>query len=70
MALEDERRAVAETMRRALGQENALTAVQARLFVRCLQHSWQVPPNPVTQGSYGFQRVELRGGQSVKVTLP
>jgi hypothetical protein len=45
MALEDERRTVAEAMRTALGQENALTAAQARLFVRCLQYSWQVPPN-------------------------
>lgn len=44
MALEAERREVAETIRRELGQTNALTPEQARLFVRCLQHSWQVPP--------------------------
>jgi hypothetical protein len=44
MALEAERLAVAETIRRELGQANALTPEQARLFVRCLQHSWQVPP--------------------------
>ncbi|MDP3712911.1 MAG: DEAD/DEAH box helicase [Mycobacteriales bacterium] len=45
MALEAERLQVAETLRRELGQTNALTPEQARLFVRCLQHSWQVPPN-------------------------
>lgn len=44
MALEAERLAVAETIRRELGQANALTPEQARLFVRCLQHSWQIPP--------------------------
>ena len=44
MALEAERIAVAEAIRRELGQANALTPEQAWLFVRCLQHSWQVPP--------------------------
>ncbi len=44
MALETERLEVAESIRRELGQANALTPEQARLFVRCLQHSWQVPP--------------------------
>src|SRR5579862_1776310 len=44
MALEAERLGVAEAIRRELGQANALTPEQARLFVRCLQHSWQVPP--------------------------
>ena len=43
MALEAERLDVAEVIRRELGQTNALTPEQARLFVRCLQHSWQVP---------------------------
>lgn len=43
MALETERLEVAETIRRELGQSNALTPEQARLFVRCLQFSWQVP---------------------------
>ena len=40
MALEEERLEVAETIRRELGQANALTSAQARAFVRCLQHSW------------------------------
>lgn len=44
MALEAERLAVAEIIRRELGQANALTPEQARLFIRCLQHAWQVPP--------------------------
>lgn len=44
MALEAERLAVADTIRRELGQTNALTPEQARLFIRCLQHAWQVPP--------------------------
>ncbi|WP_264076652.1 DEAD/DEAH box helicase [Rhodopseudomonas palustris] len=44
MALEAERLEVAETIRRELGQPNSLTSEQARLFVRCLQFSWQVPP--------------------------
>lgn len=44
MALEAERLEVAKTILRELGQSNALTPEQARLFVRCLQSSWQVPP--------------------------
>ena len=44
MALEAERLEVADTIRRELALANALTPEQARLFVRCLQHSWQVPP--------------------------
>lgn len=44
MALEAERLEVAQALRRELGQANALTPEQARLFVRSLQHSWQVPP--------------------------
>lgn len=44
MALEAERLTVAHDVRHALAQGNGLTAEQARLFVRSLQHSWQVPP--------------------------
>lgn len=44
MALEAERLQVAEAIRGELGQANALTPQQARLFVRGLQHSWHVPP--------------------------
>lgn len=43
MALEAERLEIADAIRREFGQANALTSEQARLFVRCLQHSWQVP---------------------------
>jgi hypothetical protein len=42
--IDDERREVAETVRRGLAIENELTPVQARLFVRCIQTAWQVPP--------------------------
>src|SRR5258708_6874629 len=44
-----ERREVADTVRRDRGIENALTPSQARLFVRCLQTSWQVPSIAWTQ---------------------
>jgi hypothetical protein len=47
--LDAERREVAESIRRDRGIENALTSAQARLFVRCLQTSWQVPPIAWTQ---------------------
>ena len=41
--LDDNRREVAELVRRELAIENQLTPVQARLFVRCIQTAWQVP---------------------------
>jgi DEAD/DEAH box helicase len=41
--LDDDRREVAEFVRRALAIENQLSPVQARLFVRCIQTAWQVP---------------------------
>lgn len=31
---------------------------------------WQVPPNPTPQGGEMMERVQLRGGQSVKVVMP
>jgi hypothetical protein len=42
--IDDERREVADSVRRELAIENELTPVQARLFVRCIQTAWQVPP--------------------------
>jgi len=39
-----DRLAVAREVRQTLAVENALSAVQARAFVRCLQTVWQVPP--------------------------
>jgi hypothetical protein len=43
-ARDQERLALAEQVRQALGIENALTRPQARAYVRCLQTTWQVPP--------------------------
>lgn len=42
--LNNERHAVADNVRRSLAIENTLTSAQARLFVRCLQTAWHVPP--------------------------
>ena len=42
-ARDEERLALAEQVRQALAIENALTAPQARAYVRCLQTTWQVP---------------------------
>lgn len=42
--LDNERRALAVRVRALSASENQLTPVQARLFVRTLQISWQVPP--------------------------
>lgn len=41
--LDDERLRIATQVHQALGKENELTASQARLFVRCLQTTWNVP---------------------------
>ncbi|MDT7513621.1 DEAD/DEAH box helicase [Rhodoferax mekongensis] len=41
--LEDQRVEIANRVHEELGKENALTASQARLFVRCLQSAWKVP---------------------------
>lgn len=41
--LDDQRRALAASVRLNRAAENELTAAQARLFVRSLQNSWQVP---------------------------
>ncbi|MBU1690638.1 MAG: DEAD/DEAH box helicase [Gammaproteobacteria bacterium] len=41
--LDDERLKIAAQVHQALGNENELTASQARLFVRCLQTTWNVP---------------------------
>jgi hypothetical protein len=41
--LDAERREIADKVRLELAVENELTAHQARLFVRCLQITWQVP---------------------------
>ncbi len=38
------RRAAADELRQRLAQENVLSPNQARLFVRCLQNAWEVPP--------------------------
>lgn len=40
--LNEERLAIAEQVRQQLALEHSLTASQARLFVRCLQTTWQV----------------------------
>lgn len=53
--LEQERRALAERFRQTHAIENALTAQQARLFVRSIQNSWGVAPLEWT----GRQSVEL-----------
>ena len=45
MALEEERLQVARRVHEELGRVNALSPAQAKLFVRCLQSSWQVPLN-------------------------
>lgn len=42
--LDPQRREIALNLRRNRAADNELTAVQARLFVRSLQLSWQVPP--------------------------
>lgn len=42
--LDEQRRALAMNLRFNRAAENELTPVQARLFVRSLQMSWQVPP--------------------------
>jgi hypothetical protein len=41
--LSEQRIEIANQVHQALGKENVLTASQARLFVRCLQMSWEVP---------------------------
>jgi hypothetical protein len=41
--LDDERLQIATQVHQTLGKENELTASQARLFVRCLQTTWNVP---------------------------
>ena len=41
--LDEQRRALAASVRLNRAAENELTATQARLFVRSLQNSWQVP---------------------------
>lgn len=47
--LDEERRALAESFRLGHAIENALTAQQARLFVRSIQNSWGVQPLTWTQ---------------------
>jgi hypothetical protein len=47
--LDEDRRALAERFRLAHATENALTAQQARLFVRSIQNSWGVQPLAWTQ---------------------
>ena len=47
--LDEERRALAESFRLGHAIENALTAQQARLFVRSIQNSWDVQPLAWTQ---------------------
>ena len=42
--LDEQRRALAMNLRFNRAAENELTPAQARLFVRSLQTSWQVPP--------------------------
>lgn len=42
--LDEQRRELAATVRASRATENELTPAQARLFVRSLQASWQVPP--------------------------
>ena len=42
--LDEQRRALAMDIRFKRAAENELTPAQARLFVRSLQNSWQVPP--------------------------
>jgi hypothetical protein len=42
--LDEQRRALAMNIRFERAAENELTPAQARLFVRSLQTSWQVPP--------------------------
>ncbi|MDR6955496.1 hypothetical protein J2X65_004876 [Ancylobacter sp. 3268] len=42
--LDEQRRALAMNLRVSRATENELTPAQARLFVRSLQTSWQVPP--------------------------
>lgn len=55
--LEQERRVLAERFRQTHALENALTAQQARLFVRSIQNSWGVAPLDWTRR----QSVELFG---------
>ncbi|MBZ2206261.1 DEAD/DEAH box helicase [Massilia soli] len=43
--LNEQRLEIANQVHAVLGKENILTASQARLFVRCLQLSWDVPLN-------------------------
>lgn len=43
MELNNERLKIAAQVHQTLGKENELTATQARLFVRCLQTTWNVP---------------------------
>jgi len=42
-ALDNERLALAESVRQSLAIENELSRPQARAYVRCLQSTWQVP---------------------------
>jgi hypothetical protein len=42
--LDEQRRELAGAVRASRATENELTPAQARLFVRSLQTSWQVPP--------------------------
>lgn len=41
---DEQRRAAANELRQRLALENVLSSNQARLFVRCLQNAWEVPP--------------------------
>jgi hypothetical protein len=54
---DEERRSLAERVRVTHAIENALSAQQARLFVRSIQNSWGVQPLAWTQG----QSIELFG---------
>lgn len=58
--LNEERIAIANQVHKALAKENVLTASQARLFVRCLQQSWDVPMIRWGEGESGAQLADAR----------
>lgn len=60
MALEQERLEVARRVHAELGQVNALSPNQARLFVRCLQNFWQVPLNQWSERESRNQLADAR----------
>lgn len=61
MARLDERRIrLAEQVHAEIGVENQLTAPQARLFVRCLQTTWNVPPIRWGQNESNSQYADAR----------